>query len=531
MFPRAFRLFGLCAVLVAFAPLAAKAEESVLRRVPPFAPAPLAARFGVVTPTAAPAFSLFVAQEGAIPWRTRPAWGLLPEGADHPIRLALMPENRRALGLALSDWRRAPAKSFEQRRLRNAVVETYAARDFAPLWVDEEGRGVAARPAVARRLRAANEDGLELRAYRIPAAADGSGAWRPSDEFNFSEAVAAYVAQASGSRIDPERISHLIGAKPETPDFGAALTRLAAAGAGADEMLQGYNPPHYGYRLLRDKLAELRRQGNLQAGDAVLEARDEVSLDDTAETAKSRAKAYRPRADKSFLEGEILANMERWRWLPRDLGRDHIEINIPEFELALVRGDRVAHRTRVIVGKEETPTPIFSSAVEEVIVNPAWNVPQSIISKEWHGDVARFAAKGWKVRYVGGKTLVQQPPGDGNALGQLKIIFPNDFSVYMHDTPSRSLFSASRRAFSHGCMRVQQPFSLAEAILQPNDGWSEARLRKMIGKSERYVALKAPLPIHIEYFTAFVDEFGRLQQREDIYGYSAKVRRALGVGG
>ena len=110
-------------------------------------------------------------------------------------------------------------------------------------------------------------------------------------------------------------------------------------------------------------------------------------------------------------------------------------------------------------------------------------------------------------------------------------MFPNDFSVYMHDTPSRGLFSAERRAFSHGCMRVEDPFALAEAVLGPGSGWSEERVKRLLGNSERYINLKTPLPIHIEYFTAFVDEYGRLQMREDLYGYSARVRRELGLGG
>jgi L,D-transpeptidase YcbB len=158
-------------------------------------------------------------------------------------------------------------------------------------------------------------------------------------------------------------------------------------------------------------------------------------------------------------------------------------------------------------------------------------VPQSIIKKEWGGDVSRAEAKGWKVSYRSGQVSVAQPPGEANALGRIKFMFPNDYSVYLHDTPSRNLFSASRRAFSHGCMRVEEPFALAEAVLGPGSGWSEARVRRLIGASERYINLSRPLPIHVEYFTAYVDEYGELRLRDDLYGYSARVRRALGLGG
>ena len=162
-------------------------------------------------------------------------------------------------------------------------------------------------------------------------------------------------------------------------------------------------------------------------------------------------------------------------------------------------------------------------------------MPQSIINKEMlpkhGGDLSYLARRGWKVAYHNGKLTVRQPPGEDNALGRIKFMFPNDFSVYLHDTPSRGLFAAGHRAFSHGCMRVEDPFALAEAVLGPGSGWSEERVKRLIGGSERYINLSKPLPIHIEYFTAFVDEDGRLQMRDDLYGYSALVRSALGLGG
>ncbi|MCX7900562.1 MAG: L,D-transpeptidase family protein, partial [Methylocystis sp.] len=227
------------------------------------------------------------------------------------------------------------------------------------------------------------------------------------------------------------------------------------------------------------------------------------------------------------LEAEIIANMERWRWLPRDLGDPRIEVNIPDFDLAVIRDNQVAHRTRVIVGKEKTPTPIFSDEMEEIIFNPSWYVPQSIIQKEWGGSVG----KGYQVSYRRGQMVVRQPPGERNALGRVKFVFPNDFAVYMHDTPQRGLFNASYRAFSHGCMRVFEPFALAEAVLGPKSGWTEDKVRRLVGGKERYITLEQKLPVHIEYFTVYVDEAGGLVQRPDLYGYSARVRRALGLGG
>ena len=170
----------------------------------------------------------------------------------------------------------------------------------------------------------------------------------------------------------------------------------------------------------------------------------------------------------SRLEGTIVANMEMWRWMPRDLGQDRIEVNVPEFQVTVFHdGQPVAHN-RVVVGKTTTPTPLFSNTMKYLIVNPVWNVPESIIKKEFlpkgGGDLSYLGGRGFDVSYHNGQVVVKQPSGARNALGRIKFMFPNDYSVYLHDTPSKSLFSASKRAFSHGCVRVDQPFSFAESV-------------------------------------------------------------------
>jgi murein L,D-transpeptidase YcbB/YkuD len=235
----------------------------------------------------------------------------------------------------------------------------------------------------------------------------------------------------------------------------------------------------------------------------------------------------------SSLEAEILANMERWRWMPRDMGETHIEVNIPAYEAVVIDKGAVIERNRVVVGKEQTPTPVFSETMKFLIVNPAWNVPQSIIRKEMlprlASDPGYFQRMGYEVLSRGGHLVVRQPPGEKNALGRIKFVFPNDYSVYMHDTPLRRLFASAKRAFSHGCVRVDDPFRFAETVL--GSGWSEERVKKLIGGRERYVYLPKPLPVYLEYFTAFVDEAGALQLRADVYGYSRRVKEALGLQG
>jgi murein L,D-transpeptidase YcbB/YkuD len=236
--------------------------------------------------------------------------------------------------------------------------------------------------------------------------------------------------------------------------------------------------------------------------------------------------------DPVQLEGEIISNMERWRWLPRDLGATRVEVNIPDYQVKVTRNEKVVHRARVIVGKVETQTPIFSDSMEYLVVNPYWNVPPSILRKEmlpaFQKDPGYFTKRGYEVVQRGGQMSVRQPPGERNALGQIKFMFPNDHAVYLHDTPSRALFANPRRAYSHGCVRVEKPFALAQALLPPD--WSEERLRKMVGgRNEKTVRLASHIPVHLQYFTIFTDEIGKLEVREDIYGHSRKVRTALGL--
>jgi murein L,D-transpeptidase YcbB/YkuD len=460
------------------------------------------------------------------------------------------------------------------RREREAVLAFYAARDYAPLWIVDGHYSAAAQSAIAR-IAMADEDGLDLSGYPIPTLTDLAAAGWAEAELRLSEAIAAYGRQASGSRLDPSRVSNLIGNKPDIPESSRVLDAVATA-PDPGAALQAFNPAHRAYALLRGKLQELRRRhkapvvppippgpilhvGMRDPRVPLLRARldplsprpDDVTYDvrlaqvvadfqrangvPVSGLVTARTIAALSGGDSSRLEGEIVANMERWRWLPRKLGDDYIEVNIPDFMLQVVHAGAIVHEARVIVGKPENPTPIFSHNMEFVIVNPYWNVPYSIIKKEMLPKLASdpdyFARHGYEVIQRGDTLIVRQPPGEENALGRIKFMFPNNYSVYMHDTPSRSLFADDRRAFSHGCVRVDQPFKLAELVLGRDKGWSEDRVKRLIGRGERSINLPRPMPVHIVYFTAFVDESGRLQVRDDIYGYSQRVRTALGLKG
>ncbi|WP_020173413.1 L,D-transpeptidase family protein [Methyloferula stellata] len=462
----------------------------------------------------------------------------------------------------------------ETQKIREELAAFYTLHDFAPLW-STDGQATPAAKAVIDRLQHAADDGLPL-AF-VPDLQGGSDADRVKADLALSEAVIAYGRAASGGRIDPKTISPLIGEKPEVAEPFAILSAVADAGDKAGEVLWGFNPPQKAYQALRQKLAEMRREKapvahqpipsgpELTVGmrdprvtlirarfglDVQQPAAPEDLVYDTRVAAAvagfqksaglpasgvltTRTIAALSGGQPSRLENEILANMERWRWMPRDMGETYVAVNIPDFTVSVIHGDQLLTRHRVVVGKPDTPTPVFSNKMQYLIVNPYWNVPQSIIRKEFlpksGGDLSYLAASGWQVSSRHGVLTVRQPPGERNALGRIKFLFPNDYSVYLHDTPSKALFASAKRAFSHGCVRVDQPFSFAEIIL--NHSWSEQRLKGLIGSGERYINLPTPLPIHIEYFTTYVDETGRLQLRDDLYGYSHKVKVALGLEG
>jgi L,D-transpeptidase YcbB len=441
-----------------------------------------------------------------------------------------------------------PLGDGDWRAARAAIGAFYADRLFAPVWVDETGLTTAGRAALAQ-LERAPEDGLNLSSFALPRQFEGR--LSPKDlaeaETTIAEAIVTYAEQASGSRITPFRVSRLVTAAPGIADPGVALAEVVSAPDPA-KRLADFNPPQKGYQALREELRRLTdagpRRGEKQAA-ADLEAvaqDDPPVVENDAEPPSPRLKtARRPlkglfrnavyAASVDHVETRrrkaILANMEMWRWEPRDMGERRIEINVPDFTVAMLDGDAIVHSARVVVGKPDTPTPIFSNVMRYVLINPSWEVPDSIIRKEMlprlASDPNYLSRRGYVVKTVGGRLTVRQPPGEDNALGRIAFMFPNDHAVYMHDTPSQLLFDSEVRAFSHGCLRVEDPLRLAELVL----GWPEERINAAIGGPERTIFLPRPVPIHIEYFTEFVDEFGELQERPDVYGLVQKVANIL----
>ncbi|MGU3540940.1 L,D-transpeptidase family protein [Methylobacterium sp. A54F] len=398
---------------------------------------------------------------------------------------------------------------------REAIQAFYALGAFKPVWIADRAFTPAAKAAAARLARA-GEDGLDPTAYPVPVlgvlSRPDTDAEIAEADLKLSAAIVLYARDARGGRINLSAISRLITPTLDIPSPEAVLGTVATAGAAAGDVLQRYNPQEAGYRDLKGRLATLRER-----------------TPQTVAALGSPAAKHAP----SESEAQLLVNMERWRWLPASLGPDYVMVNVPEFRLRVFRDGRLKDETRVIVGKTESPTPLFSGMMEYAVVNPSWNVPPSILKNEFLPGLARdpnyAARRGYEVVRRGNSIAVRQPPGERNALGFIKFMFPNNHAVYLHDTPNRSLFSASHRAMSHGCVRVDDPFRFADSVLP--DAWSSERLKKLIGKGERTVRLDQKLPVHLAYFTAYTDDSGAFRTLPDLYGYDARMKAALGLPG
>jgi murein L,D-transpeptidase YcbB/YkuD len=229
----------------------------------------------------------------------------------------------------------------------------------------------------------------------------------------------------------------------------------------------------------------------------------------------------------------MLINMERLRWVPERQPPDMLVVNIPEFRLHVYEQGREVLSMDVVVGTSATRTVIFSDTLAQIVFSPSWTVPASITRDEilprLQSDPGYLGRNDMEV--VGGTAAapeIHQRPGPANALGRVKLLFPNSYSIYMHDAPSQGAFALENRAFSHGCIRLSRPRELAEYLLRNDPAWTAERIRQaMYGGREMTVQLKEKRPVRIGYFTAWVDGEGRLNFRDDVYGRDERLAREL----
>jgi len=396
--------------------------------------------------------------------------------------------------------------------------------------------------------------------------------------------VLDYARQAQSGRMHWSQVSGDIQ-YPEHPTEPTEVLTNVTTAKDASAALDSYNPPQKLYKALKAKLAELRGEGDAsmirigdgpvlkytpsrnkkqpavemqdprvpqlrtklgitenpddnrydaKVADAVLRFQESVDLKPTGVLDERTVNALNsPKRDKQI--DAVLVNMERWRWLPRDLGAPsigyaYVILNIPDYTLKVMQHGGQVWTTKVVTGKPGIhATPLLSETMKFITVNPTWNVPPSIVYNEYlpalQQDPTVLERMGLRLEHNrDGSIHISQPPGEANALGRVRFNFPNKFLVYQHDTPDKHLFAKEERAFSHGCMRVQNPDQYASVLLNitmPNEHYTPEKIRSMYGSSEIDLKFPTPIPVNITYQTAFVDDGGKLQFRRDVYGRDA----------
>ncbi len=255
---------------------------------------------------------------------------------------------------------------------------------------------------------------------------------------------------------------------------------------------------------------------------AVANFQERVGLRKTGKIAVSEIKALNvPLHDRIET---ILVNMERCRWVSADLKNNFLFVNIPEYKLYVYEQDSIAWDMNVVVGRDQSKTVVFNGTIKYIVFSPYWYLPQSIIKNETLPAIKRnknYLAN-HDMEWNEGK--IRQKPGPNNALGQVKFLFPNSHSIYLHDSPAKSLFRETNRAFSHGCIRLAEPEKLAAYLLRNDTSWTKEKIEKaMTAEKELYVSLREPEPVFIAYFTAWVDAKGKLNFRDDIYKRDSRL--------
>ncbi|MFA7307040.1 MAG: L,D-transpeptidase family protein [Hyphomicrobium sp.] len=501
-----------------------------------------------------------------------------------------------------------------------AAADYYNARK-EPLWVHDGSFNEKAKSVISE-LRKADDWGLESSDFVVPNLASSADVEaQGTAEAQLTLSALKYARFARGGRLDPISLSNILDMKPPVKDPKAVVRELADA-SHPGTVLRGLNPRHDGFEKLRQEL--LKARGATVEEEPTTDPAEEVKLprgkvlrlgvrDDQVALLRQRLKVPSADADSNDLYDDalldavkdyqranglaadglvgngvrnalngggkskridptrnvdrLIANMERWRWLPENLGSFYVMNNIPEFTSEIWKGkDRVLSQ-RMIVGQPSWPTPVLTANLQYVIFRPSWGMPDGIKAKELAPRLRKASNSGfdffdqlfgggggggsggarvleayklqvsyngrpvdpnsvnWNTADLRSYSFVQ-PPGPDNPLGMVKFRFPNRHDVYMHDTPERSLFGQSSRALSHGCLRVGEPRRTAEVILQEDKGYSPEKVGELWNGGAD-VTLSKPVPVYLVYFTARVDESGQLRTYGDLYGNDNRVMSAL----
>jgi L,D-transpeptidase YcbB len=491
---------------------------------------------------------------------------------------------------------------------RETLREFYANRGGRLAWCDDAGRVLPSAQTFLDALKRAGEHGLNPEDYALSRLEKMNEAMQESkkDETQVARwadfdlllttAFFRYASDLSTGRVHPDEIHSEWHTEPPELDLPKALGQ-ALEERQLESLLESLPPPHAGYKALREALVDLRRieqAGGWQAipagptlqkgsrGARVDLLRQRLSGSPGGSSPVARASTAAAVFDASLAERvagfqklhgiepdgvvseatlselnvpvaqrirQVELNLERWRWIPRRLGEPHLEVNIPGFDLALIRDGRAELRSRIVAGKAFTPTPVFSDRVVAIVANPPWNVPDDLAVREYVPELRKNpdGLKEQNIRVFEGtdkdarevdpssvdwddvdeqdfKYHLRQDPGPDNALGRVKFQLTNDFQIYLHDTPARSLFAKADRDLSHGCIRVERARDLADRLL--GDA-SEDLAKALEAENEKAIPVKPPVPIQILYLTAWVDEAGSLSFGRDVYEFDPGQQAAL----
>ena len=519
------------------------------------------------------------------------------------------PDKKREMDGALRAVLSGKAPSYtahdpEGARLWKQTRGFYEKRQFAPAWVE----GAKPRPqmdALIQSLHEAGNEGLDPALYNVSMLEErrkeASKGFLTDKGFDPKEAGALdvwltylymkYASDLADGLSDLAKLDNRWKIRPEKFDALQHLEKALADNRIKDS-LRELAPAHPEYDRLRRALADYKAQqanggwprvpsmklkpGQKSPHVAALAQRLKASGDyDGAVPAEGAPAAYTPDlqesvkrfqrrhglTDNGAITPELIAalnvpidrrisqitlNMERWRWLPRDLGNRFALVNIPEMRLDMYEGDNIPLTMRVVVGKQDTQTPIFNDEMSHIVFSPYWNVPDSIAQGETlpalMSDPDFLARNNMEVLDKSGNVVdpsmvnlsdttsyrFRQRPGTSNSLGLVKFMFPNQFNVYLHDTPADSLFERATRSFSHGCVRVEDPVALAQYVLRDQPEWTPERIREaMNAGEEKHVKLKTPIPVYLGYWTARVRPDNTVQFRNDVYEIDGRQHALL----
>ena len=401
-----------------------------------------------------------------------------------------------------------------------ALEAFYGAREGGPLWMTDMGFSARGQAAIFE-IEKADDWGLAASAFELPEA-DALPASREAEalaELKLDLAILKYARFARGGRFDPSSISVLFDQVPPVRDPKIVLAEIEAA-PSPDLYLQSLHPKHEQFVRLRHALIEAR------AGSG----------------------SGKPLSDRDIKK--IIINMERWRWMPDDLGNLYVWNNTPEFMVYVVKDGKPIYADKILVGTLAYATPVFTADMKTIVFNPDWNAPETVVKENLlpplrEGNLSILQVHKLSVSLNGtpvdptrvdwGRVNIMaytfsQKPGPENVLGKIKFMFPNKHTVYMHDTLAyrKKYFDKPMRAIGHECVRMARPQNFAAALLAQDQGWSASQVKDQWDNAvNKPVSIEHKIPVHMVYFTAVVDDSGKISSFGDLYGLDNKMATAL----